>query len=57
VKDSSSQVLSLEYFDVPSQPIEFIARFLPSEFTERFEQISTARLDPRFAAVNDNGGK
>jgi len=56
VKDSSRQVLSLKDFDVPRQPIDF-ATFLPSEFGERFEQISTARLDPRFAAVNDNGGK
>jgi hypothetical protein len=56
VNDNTRQVLSLKDFDVPSQPIEF-SRFLPTEFRESFEQISTARLDPRFAAVNDSKGK
>lgn len=45
------QVLTKKDFNVPSQPIEF-ANFLPSQYKDRFEQISTARLDPRFAAIN-----
>jgi hypothetical protein len=54
VKEGNRQVLSLKDFDVPSQPIEFF-KFLPTQFGERFEQISTARLDPRFAAANGKG--
>ena len=34
-------------FDVPKQPIEF-NKFLREEYQGSFEQISTARLDPRF---------
>lgn len=41
-------------FDVPRQPIEF-EKFLATKYKGRFEQISTARLDPRFAAVNKDG--
>ena len=54
-------------FDVPAQPIDF-GSFLPGTLQERFEQISTAAKDPRFAAsdapaplamasssANDNG--
>lgn len=44
------RILSVEDFDVPSmQPIEF-ASFLIPEVRETFTQISTSRLDPRFAA-------
>jgi len=39
-------------FDVPRQPIEF-DKFLAKKYQNRFEQISTARLDPRF--VNTEG--
>ena len=57
VKDSNRHILSSKDFYVPSQPIQF-SLFLPSEIGERFEQISTARLDPRFvAAKNDNEEK
>lgn len=41
--------VSKKDFDVPRQPIEF-ENFLSSKYAKRFEQISTARLDPRFAA-------
>lgn len=44
------RVLSTSDFDVPRQPVEF-ATFLAKEFRNSFEQISTSRLDPRFAAV------
>ena len=36
-------------FDVPAQPIDF-GSFLPGTLRDRFEQISTAAKDPRFAA-------
>jgi len=36
-------------FAVPPKPVEF-RRFLRAEESSRFEQISTARLDPRFAS-------
>jgi hypothetical protein len=42
------RILSARDFDVPAQPIEF-ASFLPPEARGSFEQISTSRLDPRFA--------
>jgi len=42
------EVLSTRDFDVPRQPIEFV-KFLPERLRDDFEQISTARLDPRFA--------
>ena len=38
-------------FDVPPKPIDF-SRFLAADARPRFEQISTARLDPRFAAAD-----
>ncbi|KAL3923859.1 MAG: hypothetical protein SGILL_001397, partial [Bacillariaceae sp.] len=46
--------ISAADFDVPRQPIQF-EKFLLAKYTRggRFEQISTARLDPRFAAVNN----
>ncbi|KAL9179530.1 hypothetical protein ACHAXT_008820 [Thalassiosira profunda] len=44
------QILSARDFDVPAQPIEF-ARFLRPEARETFAQISTSRLDPRFASA------
>jgi len=56
VKEGNREVLSLRDFDVPSQPIEF-SKFLPTQIGESFEQISTARLDPRFAAAKGNEGK
>ena len=43
------QLVSAADFDVPRQPIDFSA-FLSPEFQASFEQISTPRLDPRFAA-------
>jgi Rps23 Pro-64 3,4-dihydroxylase Tpa1-like proline 4-hydroxylase len=36
-------------FDVPAQPVDF-SGFLPKTVRPRFEQISTAAKDPRFAA-------
>eukprot|EP00521_Asterionellopsis_glacialis_P009448 CAMPEP_0195287924 /NCGR_PEP_ID=MMETSP0707-20130614/4790_1 /TAXON_ID=33640 /ORGANISM="Asterionellopsis glacialis, Strain CCMP134" /LENGTH=387 /DNA_ID=CAMNT_0040347729 /DNA_START=157 /DNA_END=1320 /DNA_ORIENTATION=- len=43
--------LSSQDFDVPRQPIDFSV-FLRSNIScESFEQISTARLDPRFASA------
>ena len=39
---------SKQDFDVPPQPVEFEV-FLPKNIQPRFEQISTARKDPRFA--------
>mmetsp|Transcript_31251 Transcript_31251/g.45905 ORF Transcript_31251/g.45905 Transcript_31251/m.45905 type:complete len:365 (+) Transcript_31251:64-1158(+) len=47
-------VLTVRDFDVPSQPIEF-AKFLPKKLGDKFEQISTARLDPRFAKISNGG--
>jgi len=52
VVDGKRELITKKEFDVPRQPIEFV-KFLPDELKERFEQISTARLDPRFAASND----
>lgn len=54
------QILSVRDFDVPAQPIDFSV-FLKQEVRESFAQISTNRLDPRFAsggagAVTNNGG-
>jgi hypothetical protein len=46
--DERRIILSVRDFDVPAQPIEFAA-FLDNEARETFEQISTIRLDPRFA--------
>lgn len=50
------EVLTQHDFDVPRQPIEFV-NFLPDQYKNRFEQISTARLDPRFAATESNSEK
>ena len=53
VVDEKREILTND-FDVPTrEPIEF-ERFLPEEHRDNFEQISTARLDPRFAAKNDS---
>lgn len=41
------QILSSMDFDVPTQPIEF-RKFLLFEVQDKFEQISTSRLDKRF---------
>ena len=46
-------ILSPQDFDVPSQPIDF-TRFLAEEHRPSFEQISTSRLDPRFAHTANN---
>lgn len=49
IEDSTrKKYISKADFDVPRQPIEF-QKFLASKYQQRFEQISTARLDPRFA--------
>jgi Rps23 Pro-64 3,4-dihydroxylase Tpa1-like proline 4-hydroxylase len=53
VVDDKREVLTQQDFDVPRQPIEFVS-FLPDQYKDRFEQISTARLDPRFAAKESN---
>mmetsp|Transcript_2535 Transcript_2535/g.3728 ORF Transcript_2535/g.3728 Transcript_2535/m.3728 type:complete len:380 (+) Transcript_2535:92-1231(+) len=45
-------VLTKYDFDVPRQPIEFV-KFLPEQYQNKFEQISTARLDPRFASPDN----
>ena len=52
-EEEERQVLSVRDFNVPSQPIDF-AQFLNEEVRESFAQISTARLDPRFAGAADN---
>lgn len=54
VVNEKREILTERDFDVPSQPIEFVT-FLPDRFKEKFEQISTARLDPRFAAAANDG--
>ena len=41
-------MLTERNFDVPAQPVRF-ADFLPPRYRNEFEQISTSRLDPRFA--------
>lgn len=51
--EQERQILSSGDFDVPAQPIEF-ARFLPPEAREAFTQISTSRLDPRFASAGSS---
>jgi hypothetical protein len=52
-EEEERQILSVRDFNVPSQPIDF-AQFLNEEVRESFAQISTARLDPRFAGAADN---
>jgi len=54
IVNDERQELTKSDFDIPSQPIEFV-KFLPDIYKTRFEQISTARLDPRFAAVDGDG--
>ena len=52
------EVLSSAPFEVPRQPIDF-SRFLQPQHRATFEQISTTRLDPRFAspgALSAGGG-
>eukprot|EP00584_Thalassiosira_punctigera_P016008 CAMPEP_0172562188 /NCGR_PEP_ID=MMETSP1067-20121228/95926_1 /TAXON_ID=265564 ORGANISM="Thalassiosira punctigera, Strain Tpunct2005C2" /NCGR_SAMPLE_ID=MMETSP1067 /ASSEMBLY_ACC=CAM_ASM_000444 /LENGTH=380 /DNA_ID=CAMNT_0013352371 /DNA_START=21 /DNA_END=1163 /DNA_ORIENTATION=+ len=51
-KDSSRVYWSKHDFDVPAQPIDFKV-FLPKHVQPRFEQISTATKDPRFANASD----
>jgi len=54
--EEERQILSTRDFDVPAQPIDFSV-FLKEEVRESFAQISTNRLDPRFAsAVTIAGG-
>lgn len=48
-KDLEKLIISVRDFDVPAQPIEFGA-FLTPQTRKTFTQISTSRLDPRFAA-------
>jgi len=45
------QILSVQDFTVPGQPIDF-SIFLKDEVKDKFEQISTSRLDPRFATAS-----
>jgi len=45
------QILSVQDFTVPGQPIDFSV-FLKDEVKDKFEQISTSRLDPRFATAS-----
>ena len=52
VVNEKREVLTKSDFDVPSQPIEFV-NFLPDQYKDRFVQISSARLDPRFTAANN----
>jgi hypothetical protein len=51
-QQTTIQVLSLMDFDVPTQPIEF-RKFLLLEVQDKFEQISTSRLDKRFVTTNN----
>lgn len=48
-KNLAREYISEMDFDVPRQPIAF-DKFLVEIFQNRFEQISTARLDPRFVS-------
>mmetsp|Transcript_8610 Transcript_8610/g.12296 ORF Transcript_8610/g.12296 Transcript_8610/m.12296 type:complete len:391 (-) Transcript_8610:122-1294(-) len=47
--------LSTKDFEVPRQPIDFSVFLESSIPRESFEQISTARLDPRFVAAGNQG--
>ena len=49
-KVEERHILSVRDFEVPRQPIDF-SIFLKEEMRESFEQISTSRLDPRFASA------
>ncbi len=51
-KGSERVYWSKRDFDVPAQPIDFKA-FLPKKVQPRFEQISTAAKDPRFANASN----
>ena len=43
------EIISISDFDVPSQPIDYLPFLIP-KYRHSFDQISTPRLDPRFAA-------
>jgi len=43
-------IISERDFNVPAQPIDF-SKFLKEDIRESFAQISTSRLDPRFASA------
>ena len=49
------EVLSKADFQVPRQPVDF-SQFLQPKFVSVFEQISTSRLDPRFATAAQAAG-
>jgi len=44
------EILSVRDFEVPPQPIDF-SKFMKEEVRDSFAQISTSRLDPRFASA------
>ena len=48
------ETLSPRNFDVPRQPVDF-SQFVPAKRRGAFEQISTSRLDPRFASAGASG--
>jgi len=52
--DEGAEVLSAD-FEVPRPPVDF-GVFLRTEHRKDFEQISTARLDPRFASAIASAG-
>ncbi len=59
-EDHGQRILSMQDFNVPPQPINFLL-FLVPEARVTFEQISTSRLDPRFtrhppSPTGDSGG-
>jgi len=47
------EILSVMDFEVPPQPIDF-SKFMKEEVRDSFAQISTSRLDPRFASASAN---
>jgi len=51
ISSNERQILSVQDFNVPGQPIDF-SIFLKDEVKDKFEQISTSRLDPRFATAS-----
>ena len=53
-EEEERQILSVRDFDVPAQPIDF-SKFLNEGVRKSFEQISTSRLDPRFASASSAG--
>mmetsp|Transcript_30009 Transcript_30009/g.77746 ORF Transcript_30009/g.77746 Transcript_30009/m.77746 type:complete len:350 (-) Transcript_30009:77-1126(-) len=54
-KGPGQEVLSRADFQVPRQPVDF-SQFLQPKFASVFEQISTSRLDPRFATAAQAAG-